>query len=447
MINYAPFCEKQANYIQRCFSNWLNVAEGGKRAGKNIINLIAWANVLETHPDKLHLAGGVSTASAQLNIIDSNGFGLKHWFKGRCRKGKYEERNCLYIYTLDGQEKVVLISGGGKEGDEKYIKGNSYGTAYITEANECSPSFIKEVFDRTITSSNRWIGLDLNPKPQLHWFYKDVLNFHQANAAKYKDYGLNYEHFILTDNLSLSDEQIRQTIQTYDPNSVWYKRDIKGQRAAAEGIIYANFNPDIHVIKGNTPESKARIAEIINNARLWYISNDYGTGTVFVLGLFCIYQRKKYLVRSFYWDAKAKNRQKSDSEYVGDLKQLIESANPHVIQQVIIPDDALSFIVECRKPSHKISVPIKIYHRDPGTVLKGIRVQMNALSQGEYFILDDPSNWPIIEEYPIYAWDPKAQEQGEDKPIKQFDHGMDMTRYFLDTVDKLVGVGKKPAGF
>ena len=43
MIKYAPFTVKQAEYIRRCQSCWLNVAEGGKRAGKNIINLVAWA--------------------------------------------------------------------------------------------------------------------------------------------------------------------------------------------------------------------------------------------------------------------------------------------------------------------------------------------------------------------------------------------------------------------
>jgi PBSX family phage terminase large subunit len=440
MIQYAPFCEKQANYIRRCFACWLNIAEGGKRAGKNIINLIAWANVIENHPDKLHLAAGVSVAAAKLNIIDSNGFGLKFWFAGRCREGEYQKRDALYIYTLKGEEKIILISGGGKVGDEKLIKGNSYGTVYITEANECAKAFIQEVFDRTIASSERKIFFDLNPKPPLHWFYKEILDVHQANAAKYgAEYRFNYEHFILTDNLSLSDDIIRSVVQTYDINSIWYKRDIRGQRTAAEGVIYDMFDASRHII--TDPE---HIREIIDKATYWYVSNDYGTGTVFTLGLFCVYGAKKYLVRSFYWDAKEEGKQKADSDYVADLKELLGFIAPRQVQLIIIPDDALSFINECVKPEYELSAAIWVYHREPGTVLQGIRNQANMLARNEYFILDDPSNQPVIEEYASYVWDPKAALRGEDAPLKQQDHGKDMERYFLATMAAMEEEGSLP---
>ena len=79
-IDYAPLTENQIEYIQRSRDAWLNVAEGGKRAGKNLINLLAWAACIEKHPDKLHLAAGVTIAQAKMNILDSNGFGLRFMF-------------------------------------------------------------------------------------------------------------------------------------------------------------------------------------------------------------------------------------------------------------------------------------------------------------------------------------------------------------------------------
>ena len=146
----APFSENQMRFFWNCFDHWFNVAEGGKRGGKNVLITMAYCTILEKHPSRIHLIAGVSTATARLNILDCDGFGLKNYFEGRCREGTYQNRDCLYIQTATG-EKVVLVSGGGKAGDEKLIKGNTYGTAYITEVNECSEAFIQEVFDRTLT--------------------------------------------------------------------------------------------------------------------------------------------------------------------------------------------------------------------------------------------------------------------------------------------------------
>lgn len=127
----APFSENQMRFFWNCFNHWFNVAEGGKRGGKNVLITMAYCTILEKHPSRIHLIAGVSTATARLNILDCDGFGLKNYFEGRCREGTYQNRDCLYIQTATG-EKVVLVSGGGKSGDEKLIKGNTYGTAYMS---------------------------------------------------------------------------------------------------------------------------------------------------------------------------------------------------------------------------------------------------------------------------------------------------------------------------
>ena len=135
----------------------------------------------------------------------------------------------------------MLVSGGGKDGDEKLIKGNTYGMAYVTEANECHQKFLKEVFDRTLSSTDRKIFHDLNPKEEEHWYYTEILKFHEEQQANDENYGYNYGHFTLVDNMSLSDEKIRTVLKTYQKGTVWYKRDIKGERAVAEGIIFRKF--------------------------------------------------------------------------------------------------------------------------------------------------------------------------------------------------------------
>lgn len=238
--NLAPLSKRQYEYMVRCMDSWFNVAEGGKRGGKNVLSTLIFCSMLETHKNKIHLVAGVSVAAAKLNILDCDGYGMLNYFEGRCREGKYKDRDCLYVHTKTG-EKVVLVSGGGKDGDEKLIKGNTYGMAYVTEANECHRKFLKEVFDRTISSSDRKILHDLNPKEEEHWYYTDILNFHEEQQEKDPSYGYNYGHFTLVDNMSLSDEKIRDVLRKYRKDSVWYKRDIRGERAVAEGIIFRRF--------------------------------------------------------------------------------------------------------------------------------------------------------------------------------------------------------------
>lgn len=236
----APFTQNQIDYFLRSQHSWFNVAEGGKRGGKNVLQVLAFCRDLELHPNKLHLIAGVSQATAKLNIIDCDGFGLMNYFEGRCRAGKYNERSCLYIDTKTG-EKIVLVSGGRKDGDEAYIKGNTYGMAYVTEANECHKNFVKEVFDRTLSSADRKIYHDLNPKDPNHWYYKEVLEDHEKKQKRDALYGYNYGHFTIADNLSISDKKLKDVLRTYKKGTVWYERDILGLRRTAQGLIYVQF--------------------------------------------------------------------------------------------------------------------------------------------------------------------------------------------------------------
>lgn len=406
----APFSENQMRFFWDCFDHWFNVAEGGKRGGKNVLITMAYCTILEKHPSKIHLIAGVSTATARLNILDCDGFGLKNYFKGRCREGVYQNRDCLYIKTATG-EKVVLISGGGKAGDEKLIKGNTYGTAYITEANECSKIFIQEVFDRTLSSPDRKIFHDLNPKAEAHWYYQDVLNFHEEKLKANPDYGLNYGHFTIADNMSISDDQLRAVLATYDRKSVWYARDILGQRKMAEGLVYPMFSMEKHVVKGAIPYS---------SRHRYYVSIDYGTVNPFAAGLwdFDPVSHKAIMIRELYYRGGSANR--TDNEgYYRLLKRLIGDIK---IEYIIIDPSASSMIETIEKYAEWLVV------RADNDVLNGIQDVTKFLNMG--LLLFHESCKETFKEFDQYSWD---EESGEDAVIKEFDHSMDMIRYFCRT--------------
>lgn len=253
-MNYpAPFSQRQTEYMERCQHSWFNVAEGGKRGSKNVLQTYIFCRALETHPNKIHLIAGVSSATARLNIADCDGYGIENYFEGRVRPGKYQNRDCYYVQTALG-EKVILVSGGGKDGDEKLIKGNTYGMAYITEANECHSKFLKEVFDRTLSSGDRKIFHDLNPKEPEHPYYTEILAYHEEMQKADPSYGYNYGHFTIADNMSLSTDKIKAILRTYQKGTVWYDRDIKGLRIVAEGIIFRYFTEHEDVYLYNEPE-------------------------------------------------------------------------------------------------------------------------------------------------------------------------------------------------
>lgn len=406
----APFSENQMRFFWDCFDHWFNVAEGGKRGGKNVLITMAYCTILEKHPSRIHLIAGVSTATARLNILDCDGFGLKNYFEGRCREGVYQNRDCLYIQTATG-EKVVLISGGGKAGDEKLIKGNTYGTAYITEANECSKIFIQEVFDRTLSSPDRKIFHDLNPKAEAHWYYQDVLNFHEEKLKANPKYGLNYGHFTIADNMSISDDQLRAVLSTYDRKSVWYARDILGQRKMAEGLVYPMFSMEKHVVKGVIPYS---------SRHRYYVSIDYGTVNPFAAGLwdFDPVSHKAIMIRELYYRGGSANR--TDNEgYYRLLKKLIGDIK---IEYIIIDPSASSMIETIEKYAEWLVV------RADNDVLNGIQDVTKFLNMG--LLLFNESCKETFKEFDQYSWD---EESGEDAVIKEFDHSMDQIRYFCRT--------------
>lgn len=265
MNPYAPFDEKQVEYINNCQKCWLNIAEGGKRGGKNVINSLAFCIALENHKDKLFLVAGSSIANAKLNVIDCDGYGVMNYFSGRCHEGKYKNKECLYIRCCDGKEKVIIFAGGAKANDYVSIKGNTYGMAYVTEANECHSTFLNEVMDRTLSSSDRKIFHDLNPKPPSHWYYTDFLKFHEEQSTKILDYGYNYGHFNIFNNLSITYEKLKKILITYNKKSIWYKRDILGQRIAGAGVLF-----------GEIANNKARYT--VDHARSGFITTgvDFG---------------------------------------------------------------------------------------------------------------------------------------------------------------------------
>lgn len=312
-IPWGAFSPKHKRYIKAALSNRMCVAEGAIRSGKTIDHCIIAAAYLEETPDKFHLASGSTIGNAKLNIGVCNGFGLESIFRGRCRWGKFKDNEALFIQTKTG-EKVVIFVGGAKADSYKRILGNSYGLWIATEINEhydcpdSRSSFVKVASGRQIAAVRPFTLWDLNPCNPKATIYEDYID-------KYREQGLQggylYEHFTIHDNATITPERIREIESRYDPNTVWYRRDILGERAVAEGLIYQLFadSPELFIV-----DEYPRVSHAV-------IGVDFGGGTS-AHAFSCVgYLGSSIVVLDEFREQEALNPTKLEQDFIDFVKR------------------------------------------------------------------------------------------------------------------------------
>lgn len=241
------FSEKHKEYIRQCEKCLYNVAEGAVRAGKTVDNVFAFAHELKTAPDRIHLATGSTVANAKLNIGDCNGMGLEWIFRGQCHWGKYKDNEALFVKgpATGNRQKIVIFAGAAKADSFKKIRGNSYGMWIATEINLHHDNTIKEAFNRQLAAKRLKVFWDLNPDNPNASIYTEYIDKYkeQSDAGEFIG-GYNYMHCTIYDNINITPERLRETESRYDKKSIWYLRDILGQRVVANGLIYRRFADD-----------------------------------------------------------------------------------------------------------------------------------------------------------------------------------------------------------
>lgn len=397
------FGEKHKAYIAAATRATISVAEGAVRAGKTIDNIAAFAYLIEKGtPDRIHLATGSTAANAKLNIGDANGYGLEYLFRGRCRWTKYKGNEALVIRSHK-RDYVVIFAGGAKADSFKKIRGNSYGMWIATEINLHHEDTIKEAFNRQLAARVRRVFWDLNPSAPGHWIYEHYIDkFPESMGARY-----NYQHFTIRDNATITPQRLAEIEAQYDAGSIWYRRDILGERCIAEGLIYPMFGEQC--ITDDEPDSGE-----------WYISVDYGTMNPFSAGLWRVGNGRAVRVNEVYYNGRELKKQKTDEEYCDMVAAL---AGARAVSAVIVDPSAASFIEALRRRS---GFKVRQANND---VANGIRCVADYLLNGKIIIHRRCA--ATIREFGLYRWDEK---QDNDKPIKENDHAMDETRYFAMTV-------------
>lgn len=276
-------------------------------------------------------------------------------------------------------------------------------------------SFVNQALARcSVKGSKYWFNC--NPEGPNHWFKVEWID-------KAKEKNIIHLHFTMDDNPSLDEATKERYRQMFV--GVFFQRFILGLWVLAEGIIYPNFDKLKHCIKA---------ADIPNKFDYFYVTSDYGITNpqVFLLcGIKYIKGKPHvYILEEYYNKGIKKNKEgqeehitKTDDMFLRDYKKLIKDID---IRKVIIDPSATSLINLFRQNS------INVKEAD-NSVIDGINLVLNWLDEERIHIV--AAKCPnLIREFASYIWDSKAQEKGEDKPIKQNDHALDALRYLLQTL-------------
>lgn len=291
------------------------------------------------------------------------------------------------------------VFGGKDESSFTLIQGRTLAGVLLDEVALMPRSFVEQAMTRcSVDGAKMWFSC--NPGSPTHWFYVEWIQRHKERNALYL-------HFKMTDNPGLS----AKTLARYESmfSGVFYQRYILGLWVLAEGIIYPMFGESTTV-----PTIERKYSRFV-------ISMDYGIQNPTAMGLWGLCDGVWYQIDEFYHSGRETLRQKTDQEYYEDLERL---AGDRAIDYLIIDPSATSFIALVKQ---KRRFRVKKAQND---VIDGIQKTASALQTGKIKVNDCCKC--TIREYGLYSWDPKG---GEDRPIKENDHAMDMTRYFVNTMN------------
>ena len=408
---------KQAEYIRNAIHRW-NVACGAVRSGKSYcqISYCIPSRISERQGVRgLKVILGATRANIERNVLQP----MRDLYGDSIASGI----NSQNIAKILG-EKVYCIGADNVRQVAK-IRGSEIAYVAIDEATDIN----KEVFEMLKSRlSLPWSCCDAttNPSSPNHWF-KEFLDSAERGVDIY------CQNYSIYDNPFLSKEYVHALEAEY-AGGVWFDRYILGKWTLAEGLVYPNYDEALYE------------EDFENPADDYWLSLDYGTSNPFAALRWELRNGKWYAPNELYYSGRDTGVQKTDGEYLNMLedfmKDVIEVNESHPTIgawgdknvkkiPVIVDPSAASFIALLRQSKH--FRPISANNE----VINGIRDVSSCMSRGIIKVHKRCKNW--VKEAQSYVWDTGSVE---DRPVKEFDHLMDATRYLVNT-RRLAKVGSE----
>lgn len=388
---------KQLEYINNADARW-NFKIGAVRSGKSFVDMAYTVpSRLRAGHGKagLNLILGVSKSTIERNVLEP----MREIYTSRLVSGI----NVRNIATVCGEQ--VYCLGAEKISQVAKIQGMSVKYCYGDEIAKWSPEVFAMLQSRLDKPYSMFDGA-CNPEYPTHWLKQFI---DRADIDAY------IQPYTIFDNPFLSADFVENLCKEY-AGTVYYDRLILGKWTLAEGLIYPMYRDALE--KPPIDVSPSDFA----------LSIDYGTRNAFAALLWAKYGLIWYAVKGYYYSGRDAGVNKTDEDYGKDMDALVEpiAAKLEPIGRkirTIVDPSAASFITLLNRRRW-----CKIMHAD-NNVSDGIRDTASAMQKGLFKVNPDIKEWQ--DEAQGYVWD---DEKGIDAPVKEKDHYMDSTRYFVRTM-------------
>ena len=394
------FSDKAKDFIRNSHA-FINIAHGSVRSGKTIAATWRFLSHMALTDYDEFMISGKTRDTIERNVIRD---------LIRMIDGAMDYKYRKFDNYIEIADKKVWLIGFSDEGATEKVRGMTVGGWYADELTSASKSTVEMAITRCSVDGAKMFWT-MNPESPYHFIYTDyITNQELLDSGTVKTW-----HFNLDDNLHLSPKYVEELKRVNRKSKVNYKRNILGQWVIAEGIIYDTFDEDVHVY-----DDHVEVDEI-------NICCDYGVSTVTTFGVMGIKKDVKqgnsyYLMEETYYDAQQKGVAQSDSDRVEDILRLQTKWGLGRKNTLYLPHDAASLKAQCRKDK-RIRMKVRTYA--PNT-FRDINQIQDLFNDNRFHIHRSCKN--SITQAQTYCWDTKAQQRGEDKPLKVDDHCPDMWR-------------------
>ena len=392
------FSPKAEDFIYRSDA-FINIAHGSVRSGKTIAATWRFLAFICGSPYDEFMISGKTRDTIERNVVRD---------LIRIIDGKLPYKYRKFDNYLDIAGKRIWLIGFSDEGATEKVRGMTVGGWYADELTSASKSTVEMAITRCSVDGAQMFWT-MNPESPYHYIYTDyITNQELLDSGTVKTW-----HFNLDDNLHLSKRYIEELKRVNRKSKVNYKRNILGEWVIAEGAIYDMFDETKHVIHDRPT------MDTIN------ICCDYGVSTVTTFGVMGIQFNEPndyFLLEETYYDATEKGVAQSDSDRINDIVYLQDKYKLDRRNVLYLPHDAASLKAQCRKDK-RIKMKVRTYAPD---TYRDIHTIQDLINQERFHIHESCKN--SIKQAQTYSWDIKAQQRGEDKPLKVDDHCCDMWR-------------------